>query len=258
VKAFGITDGPSGQTVNWDVVRQADVSDIFEAIKKGGLAKVKSKDIKTILDLVYEENQARREALLSDDRMAPGEGEESEAQKQEEIKSSEENLLTLDYLHLLETEEAFAELIKYPGIGAKTAACVLLFNMQRPCFAVDTHVFRLCKWLGWVPPNATRDTTFSHCEVRIPDELKYPLHWLLIDHGRSCPRCRAITGEASAGWDEGCVIEALVKRTGARKDGSSKKKKSTPVKGAKKRKAAEIEDEEDDSELSDWKSEDGE
>jgi hypothetical protein len=65
--------------------------------------------------------------------------------------------------------------------------------------------------------------------VRVPDELKYPLHQLLIRHGKSCPRCRAITSEGSAGWDEGCPIEHIVKRSGGRKDvggeGSPKKKK---------------------------------
>ena len=113
-----------------------------------------------------------------------------------------------------------SELTKYPGIGVKTAACVLLFCLQRPCFAVDTHIFRLTKWLGWVPANlATEKTAFGHLNARIPDHLKYSLHHLLITHGRTCPRCRAVTGENSEGWDEGCPIDELVTRTGARKGG---------------------------------------
>jgi endonuclease III len=246
---FGLRKDPLGrEDVNWDAVRQADVKDVYEAIRRGGLADRKSKDIKEILRMVYEENQARRETLLSDDKMAPGEENESEKEKAKEIQFAEEDILSLDHLHLLDTNEAFEKLVSYPGIGAKTASCVLLFCMQRPSFAVDTHVFRLCKWLGWVPEKATRDTTFSHCDVRIPDDLKYPLHYLLIKHGKTCPRCRAITGENSAGWEEGCVIEDLVMRTGSRKDGTSTKKKSPKSKGTKKRK---MESDGDSSELSD-------
>lgn len=112
----------------------------------------------------------------------------------------------------------FWGLQRYPGIGVKTAACILLFCMQRPAFAVDTHVWRLCKWLSWVPENATRDQVFAHCDVRVPDELKCSLHQLMIVHGKECGRCKAITGENSVGWEETtCVLEHLVKRTGMRK-----------------------------------------
>jgi endonuclease III len=213
VTRFGTIKSGVGQgSVDWDAVRRADVKDIFEAIKSGGLADVKSKDIKKILDMVYEENQARRVSGKTG----------SDDSKVEQALANDEPVISLDHLHTLSSDEAFNELVKYPGIGPKTASCVLLFCLQRPSFAVDTHVFRLCKWLGWVPPNATRETTFSHCEVRIPDDLKYPLHKLLIQHGRACPRCRAITGESSEGWDQGCVIDQLVQRTGSRKGGIGK------------------------------------
>ena len=57
--------------------------------------------------------------------------------------------------------------------------------------------------------------------MRIPDGLKYPLHSLLIRHGKSCPRCRAVTGLGSAVWEEGCPIEHLVRRHGSKKGGGS-------------------------------------
>jgi endonuclease III len=256
---FGLRKDPLGrEDINWDAVRRADVKDCYEAIKHGGLADRKSKDIKEILRMVYEENQARREALLSEDKMAPGEENESEKEKAKEIQFAEENILSLDHLHLLDTNEAFEKLVSYPGIGAKTASCVLLFCMQRPSFAVDTHVFRLCKWLGWVPEKATRDTTFSHCDARIPDELKYPLHYLLIKHGKTCQRCRAITGEGSAGWEEGCVLEELVQRTGVRKAGTTPKKKTPKGKRAKKMKLESEDEGGDSSELSDLELDDDE
>ncbi|EOA90653.1 hypothetical protein ACJQWK_11320 [Exserohilum turcicum] len=247
VAKFGVLkEGIGKGSVDWNKVRQADQKEVFEAIKSGGLADVKSKDIKKILQMVWEENQARRQELLSSGKAA-GSANEAEEDKHAEIEKAKQNIISLDHLHQLSTDDAFDALTKYPGIGPKTASCVLLFCLQRPSFAVDTHVFRLCKWLGWVPatsdpaglaPGAkgafagpTRNSTYAHCEVRVPDHLKYPLHQLLIKHGKTCPRCRAITGESSEGWDEGCPIEHLVQRTGGRKgDGAS------PVKGGSTKK----------------------
>ncbi|PYH48141.1 amidophosphoribosyltransferase [Aspergillus saccharolyticus JOP 1030-1] len=232
VRRFGILrEGIGKGSVDWDAVRRAPVQEVFEAIKRGGLADVKSKKIKMILDMVYKENMERRDLLVNTkSKGAAAEGEaggsgsdglgESEGHKQYEIACADQNFLNLNHLHALSTEQAMTELVKYPGIGPKTAGCVLLFCLQRPCFAVDTHIFRICKWLGWVPPTkVTEVTAFGHLEVRIPDHLKYSLHTLLIRHGKSCPRCRAITGQSSARWEEGCVIDHLVKRTGKRKGG---------------------------------------
>lgn len=207
VERFGILkDGIGKGSVDWEAVRQAPVHEIFEAIKRGGLADIKSKNLKAILDLVHRENQ---------DRAALEQHAQPET-KAYELACAEQHVLSLNHLHnpALSTDEIMAELVKYPGIGPKTAACVLLFCLQRPCFAVDTHIFRLCKWLGWVPrKKATEITTFSHLEVRVPDHLKYSLHQLLIRHGKSCPRCRAITGRGSAGWKDGCIIDHLVVRS---------------------------------------------
>lgn len=232
VQRFGIlSDGIGKGSVNWDAVRQASLKDVFEAIKSGGLADIKSKNLKAILDMVHQENQERRNLLVSNGpgtedaksneetkSEAPLATDKVEKDKQYEIACADQNFLSLNHLHNFSSPEAMTELVKYPGIGPKTAACVILFCLQRPCFAVDTHIFRICKWLGWVPPTRANEVTaFSHLEVHIPDHLKYSLHQLFIRHGKSCPRCRAITGESSAGWDEGCVIDHLVQRTGKRK-----------------------------------------
>ncbi|KAJ4319649.1 hypothetical protein N0V94_003791 [Neodidymelliopsis sp. IMI 364377] len=275
VSRFGILQSGVGKgSVDWNAVRKADVKEIFEAIKSGGLADVKSKDIKKILQMVWEENQARRDALKSESTTAPGEDNEETKEKDAEMQKADEDIVSLDHLHLLSNDDAFAHLTSYPGIGPKTASCVLLFCLQRPSFAVDTHVFRLCKWLNWVPPagderglapgakgtfaGPTRNSTYAHCEVRVPDHLKYPLHQLLIKHGKSCPRCRAITGESSEGWDKGCPIDHLVQRSGGRKgDGSPFKVASKAANGkktkAKGRKKVESEEESEAeaSELSD-------
>lgn len=265
VSKFGILQEGIGKgSVDWNKVRLSDTKDIFEAIKSGGLADVKSKDIKKILQMVWEENQERRKAFVSSADVL-GSGNEDAKEKNAEVAKAEQDVLSLDHLHLLSNDEAFNALIKYPGIGPKTASCVLLFCLQRPSFAVDTHVFRLSKWLGWVPspgdpaglaPGAkgkftgpTRNSTYAHLEVRIPDDLKYPLHQLFIKHGKTCPRCKAITGENSERWDDGCVIDHLVKRSGSRKGIGA-----GPLKRKKRAKSEETEAES--SELSDLGSDD--
>ncbi|KAJ5166321.1 uncharacterized protein N7482_005102 [Penicillium canariense] len=243
VQRFGtLTEGIGQGSVNWDAVRQASLQDVFKAIQSGGLADIKSKNLKALLDQVYEENQERKNRHMSEnssptsDSVQPrvsDQATEAEEVKQYDIASANEHYLNLQYIHKYKTSKALKALIRYPGIGPKTAACVLLFCLQRPCFAVDTHIFRICKWLGWVPKTANEITAFSHLDVRIPDEFKYSLHQLLIKHGKECPRCRAITSPASADWGKGCAIEALVKRTGKRKGGPPSRKTSLQSKATK-------------------------
>ena len=159
----------------------------------------------------------------------------------------------MDHVFELTTEEAMEELIKLPGIGVKTASCVILFCMKRASFAVDTHVWRHCKWLGWVPYTATRDQTFSHCEVRVPDHLKYSLHQLFLRHGKTCGRCRANASAGRKEWDETvCPIDHLVTRKEARKlpgTGPAKKTKSVGGKRVKKGKKDDDETEESEGEV---------
>jgi endonuclease III len=232
VQRFGtLTEGIGKGSVNWDAVRQAPLRDVFKAIERGGLADVKSKNLKALLDQVYEENQERKNRHRAEDSsatdtekagMSSDEAKEADEVKEYDIASANDHFLNLQYVHKYSKNKALKALIRYPGIGPKTAACVLLFCLQRPCFAVDTHIFRICKWLGWVPENANEVTAFSHLDFKIPDELKYSLHQLFIKHGKECPRCRAITSPTSADWEKGCIIEELVKRTGRKKVGPSR------------------------------------
>ncbi|MCJ1347911.1 hypothetical protein MMC31_006141, partial [Peltigera leucophlebia] len=180
VREFGILQSGTGKgSVDWDKVRRADVRDIFTAIECGGLAKVKSQDIKAILEMVYAENNeaaAARTTTMEDDNnnkpLLPA------------TNNNKNNpILSLDHLHSLKSsQEIMSHLTRYPGIGPKTASCVLLFCMQRPSFAVDTHVFRLLQYLRWLPSSSgggsgsgvvrlTEINAFRHVEVRVPDEL---------------------------------------------------------------------------------------
>lgn len=181
--------------VDWEAVRLAPVEDLYEAIKTGGMGNVKSRSLKAILDMVHDENVVR--------------------QGQGEISNTAEgiDLLSLEYMRSLSKDEAFAKFVSFPGVGPKTAACVISICMQHNSFAVDTHVYRICTWLGWVPSGTDRDGMFAHLETRIPSHLKFDLHYLMIRHGRACKRCQANTSPSSTGWeDANCPLEGLVNR----------------------------------------------
>lgn len=259
-KAFGLRESGIGKgSVNWEAVYKADLSLVKVAILAGGLADTKSRRIKEILDIVHEQNCIRRDALVKEIKTGDaadiaGATRATEEQKEKEIAMANESLLSMDYIFEMTTDEAMDEMTKLPGIGVKTASCVILFCMKRPSFAVDTHVWRHCKWLNWVPSTATRDKTFSHCEVRIPDHLKYGLHQLFLKHGKKCGRCQAKTSAGTEEWEETvCPIEHLVVRTGAKKQPGFKPPKKEKVsrkgKATKKRKKI-IDDESEGDQLS--------
>jgi endonuclease III len=141
---------------SWAEVRDAPVAELEEAIRPGGLAPTKSVRIQEIL-----------RAIGDDD---------------------------LSWLADAPVEEGREYLQSLPGVGRKTAACVLLFSFGRPDVPVDTHVYRVGTRLGLFRPKASFDE--AHDELlRITDpEDAYEVHVLLIRHGRrTCtaraPRC---------------------------------------------------------------------
>jgi endonuclease-3 len=102
----------------------------------------------------------------------------------------------LDHLFEMDDQEAMQELIKYKGIGPKSASVVMTWCLKRKSFTVDTHVYRVAGLWGWRPKDATREKTQAHLDAVIPNELKFDLHFLFIAHGRTCPACK---GGAKAG-----------------------------------------------------------
>ncbi|KAK9816005.1 hypothetical protein WJX74_009869 [Apatococcus lobatus] len=81
------------------------------------------------------------------------------------------------------------DLMLFKGVGKKTVACVLMFCLHRHEFPWTPHVWRIAKRLGWVPKKASRDETYEHLNMRVPDDIKYDLHVLLVGHGKKCIRC---------------------------------------------------------------------
>lgn len=102
--------------------------------------------------------------------------------------------LTLDFLEELPVDEAKAWLRSLDGVGPKTAAIVLLFTFNRPAFPVDTHIHRIARRIGLVPPQTSAAKTHDLLETIVEPERYYPFHIMMIRHGREIcvarePRC---------------------------------------------------------------------
>lgn len=133
----------------------------------------------------------------------------------------DQGILNLEYLRALPEKDAMNELMAFRGVGVKVAACILLFCMQKPVFAIDTHCFRLSKWLGWVPRGLKKggeDEAFAHLDATVPDHLKYDLHQQFIRHGQFCLKCKTNSNQGWAEWENTtCPLEDLLQRTGKEK-----------------------------------------
>ncbi|XP_047338074.1 putative DNA glycosylase At3g47830 [Impatiens glandulifera] len=139
----------------WEEVLAAESKCVEDTIRCGGLAPTKTACIKNMLSCLLERK----------------------------------GKLCFEYLRDMSTEEIKSELSKYKGIGPKTVACVLMFQLQRDDFPVDTHIFHIAKSIGWVPEFADIKKTYVHLNKRIPNELKFDLNCLMFTHGKLCPQC---------------------------------------------------------------------
>lgn len=129
---------------------------------------------------------AEREKLIETIRIA-GLGPTKAERIQEALKIVREYQgdYSIEFLEDMDVDEAKKWLTDIPGIGPKTASVILCFHFGMPTFPVDTHVHRLSKRLGLVPESASRTKTHNIMEEKVPDEIKYPFHRILITHGRN-------------------------------------------------------------------------
>jgi endonuclease III len=163
---------------SWEQVRDADPDEIAEAIAHGGLGQVKAPRIKAIL------------AALSERTGRPD----------------------LSELDGMTDQAALDHLQSLPGVGPKTAACVLLFSLGRPAMPVDTHVHRVARRLGIIDRRVSAERAHALLgDLAGPDPLDvYALHVNLVRHGRricharrpDCDRCPLVGFCPSAGRPE--------------------------------------------------------
>ena len=146
----------------WDDVLAADPAALAASIRQGGLANQKAPRIRQVLARIKETCGG----------------------------------WDLGFLGELPLVEAKAWLRALPGVGPKTAACVLLFALGRPALPVDTHVYRVSRRLGLIDAKVTAEQAHALLEAQVPPEDVYAFHVALIKHGRyTCtaqrPRCDA-------------------------------------------------------------------
>ncbi|KAF9498158.1 DNA glycosylase [Pleurotus eryngii] len=165
---------------NFAAIADAPKADVVEAIRMGGMANKKAATIQKLLQDIKAKRGEHSLQYLAE--MVDGKPKYSDP-------------------------EVMRDLVSFDGVGPKTASCVLLFCLGRDSFAVDTHVYRLSKLLGWVPPKANRVLAQAHLDLKIPDELKYGLHVLMIRHGRACKGCNA----SKDGTQGVCILKAYLR-----------------------------------------------
>jgi endonuclease III len=140
----------------WEALAEAGVADLAETIRPGGLAQTKAPRILAIL---------------------------------REIRAREGGSLDLGWMRAAPSRRVRDYLISLPGVGPKTAACVLAFSLGRPALPVDTHVFRVARRLGFL--DRTTDAARAHAvmEALVPPRLRVSMHVGMIRLGREV--CRA-------------------------------------------------------------------
>jgi len=165
----------------WDEVLSARPRAIAAAIRPGGLGEIKSRRIKRILREIEEDRGG----------------------------------LDLSFLRRCRAAKAGEYLRRLPGVGPKTAACVVLFSLGKAAFPVDTHVLRVSKRLGILPPSTTMERAHEVYGVLLDSgerarwgrKAMLELHLGLVRHGREV--CHPRRPEC-----EGCALSELCPRIG--------------------------------------------
>jgi endonuclease-3 len=138
-----------------EMLANADVNEIEEAIRVAGLYKNKSRVIKSLSSILLEQFNG-----------------------------------SVDFVYSLPLEEARKTLLGLPGVGPKTADVVLIFCAGKPTLPIDTHVNRVSKRLGLVSQNAGYEEVRQGLQALYPAEAYLPVHLLLISLGRKYCKAR--------------------------------------------------------------------
>ena len=148
----------------WEAVLDAPEEGLADAIRSGGLANLKARRIQATLRAIRDDRGDFDLAFLAD----------------------------------LPLADARRWLTALPGVGPKTAACVLLFDLGRPALPVDTHVHRVSRRLGLLGARVGAAAAHDVLQAQLaPDDI-YGFHINLIQHGRRVchaqrPQCAACT-----------------------------------------------------------------
>jgi endonuclease III len=139
----------------WEALARARPRGVASAIRPGGLANVKAPRILAVL---------------------------------REIRAREGGF-DLSWMGEASDREITEYLTSLPGVGPKTAACVLAFSLDRPALPVDTHVHRVAERLGMLPAGTPSARAHRILAELVSPRQRVTMHVGLIRHGRVL--CRA-------------------------------------------------------------------
>jgi len=151
----------------WQQVRDAPLAEVEKAIRPGGISKVKSARIQAILH------------AISDLPAPPG------------ALAARGSALSLDWLPEVPIAQARDYLVSLPGVGRKTAACVLLFAYGLHDVPVDTHVSRVGMRLRLLRAGAPFEQLHDQMLALTPPGQELELHVNLLRHGRRTCHARS-------------------------------------------------------------------
>ncbi len=134
----------------WEEVRDAEADQVIEAIRVAGLANQKGPRIQNILRQITEERSS----------------------------------LDLEFLKGFSDQEALSWLMKFKGVGPKTASIVLLFSLGKDAFPVDTHIHRVTGRIGLRPEKMNNEQAHPHLAELFPPQTHPAVHMNLIRLGR--------------------------------------------------------------------------
>ncbi len=103
----------------------------------------------------------------------------------------------------------FDELMKFKGVGRKTANIVITYGYGKDGLAVDTHVHRISNRLGWVKTKTPEKTEFA-LKKTVPRKYWYWVNELLVRHGQNI--CMPISPFCSR-----CHVEKLCPKVGVKR-----------------------------------------
>ncbi len=140
----------------WEQVRDAPEVEVIDSIRTAGLANQKGPRIQKVLSAITEEVGS----------------------------------LDLTFLTGIQTHEARDWLLRFKGVGPKTAAIVLLFSLDKPAFPVDTHIYRVSGRLQLRPEKMSAVKAHDHLETVFPPDSYYDVHLNIIRLGREICHAR--------------------------------------------------------------------
>ena len=168
--------GIGESAADWAAVEFADLGELTDVIRPGGLANQKAPRIQAALRHIREQ--------CGD--------------------------YSLEFLGDLPPADALAWLTQVNGIGRKTASVVLLFSFGMALMPVDRHIERVSARIGLIPRKATIEQAHDMLQAQLETDRVHEAHVNLITHGRKtchalrpeclrctiAPRCRYIDPKA--------------------------------------------------------------